>query len=158
MPEVYDTIFDLPSVEDDPETEIGVLLMGFGPERLLAGLGVACREPAADPATVTLLVDQLRHGVRADGTFESAVADGVVRWRRASAGIAAANLGLGPRSAALRRLWEAAAAELAYGADMDPRLRTTGAAERVYLTACWLRPEEITTLTEEHVVLPEFPA
>jgi hypothetical protein len=154
----YDTVFSLPSVDDDPDTEIGVLLMGFGPERLLAGLGVACREPAAGAATVTMLVDQLRHGVRADTTFDDAVADGVRRWRVACLGIAAARLDHGPRSAALRRLWESAASALAAGAESEPRLRTTGAAERVYLTACWLRPEEITQMTEEHVVLPEFPS
>jgi Family of unknown function (DUF6187) len=154
----YDTIFALPSVDDGPETELGVLLMGLGPERLLAGLGVACRDPAADPATVTVLVDQLRHGARPDLTFEDAVAEGARRWRVAGEGLAAANLDPGPRSAALRRLWKSAADAIAAGADAVPRLRTSGAAERVYLTACWLRPEEITRITEEHVVLPELPS
>lgn len=158
MSDQFNTIFSLPSVDDGPDTEIGVLLMGFAAERLLAGLGTACGEPAADAATVTLLVDQLRHGVRADATFADAVADGVARWRLARAGIAAARLDPGPRSADLRRLWEAAASELAAGAAVDERLRTTGAAERVYLTACWLRPEEITTMTEEPGVLPELPS
>jgi hypothetical protein len=158
MPEEYDTIFSLPSVDDDPDTEIGVLLMGFGPERLLAGLGMAGRDPAADPAIVSLLVDQLRHGVRRDLTFEGAVAEGARRWRVACEGIVAANLDLGPRTAALRRLWERAAGALADGEDVAPQLRTTGAAERSYLIACWLRLEEITRIAEEHLVIPELPS
>jgi len=156
--EPYDTVFSLPSVDDDPDTEIGVLLMGLGPERLLAGLGVACREPAADAATVTMLVDQLRHGARADTTFGQAVAAGIARWRLACEAIAAADLDLGRRPAGLRELWRSAVAALSAGAAEDDRLRTTGAAERVYLAACWLRPEEITTMTEEHGVLPELPS
>jgi hypothetical protein len=151
-----DTIFALPSVDDDPETEIGVLLMGFGPERLLAGLGVASGDPTADPATATLLVDQIRHGVRPELTFEGAVAAGAERWRVACEGFATANLNLGRRSAALRRLWESGADTIAAYADEAPQLRTAGAAERVYLTACWLRLEEITQIAEEYVVLPEL--
>jgi hypothetical protein len=153
MSERYDTTFSLPSVDDDPDTEIGVLLMGFGAERLLAGLGVACRagatDPATDPATVTLVVDQLRHGARPAATFDDAVADGARRWRDARAGLPAADLHPGPRSAALRRLWESTAAVIAASADVFPQLRTACAAERVYLTACWSRPEEITQIVEE---------
>jgi hypothetical protein len=154
----YDTMFSLPSVDDDPDTEIGVLLMGLGPERLLAGLGVATRDPAADTATVTMLVDQLRHGVRQDLAFDDAVADGARRWLHAREARGAADLGPGTRSAALRKLWEAAAGVLAAGAAVAPQLRTTSAAERVYLTACWLRPEEITQIAEENGVLPERPS
>jgi len=141
----YDTVFALPSVDDHPDTELGVLLMGFAPDRLLAGLGVAVTEPAAGPAAVTLLVDQLRHGVRPDRTFAGAVAAGAARWRAARAGFAVAGLTGGPRSAALRRLWEDAAATLAASTDVAG-LRTDGAAERVYLTACWLRRDEVTAL------------
>jgi len=154
----YDTVFSLPSVDEDPDTEIGVLLMGLGPERLLAGLGVAGRDPAAEPATVTLLVDQLRHDVRPDLTFADAVAAGAERWRGVSDGLAAANLEPVPRSAALRRRWERATEAIAAAADVAPQLRTAGAAERVYLIACWSRLNEITRITEEHVVLPELPA
>lgn len=156
MLERYDTIFSLPSVNDDPDTEIGVLLMGLGPERLLAGLGVASRDPTLTPATVTLMVDHLRHGVREDLTFEAAVAAGVRRWLLAREGLFAADLGTGRRSA-LRQLWAAATHALDAGAAVAPQLRTAGGAERVYLTACWLRPEEITEIAEEHVVLPEVP-
>ncbi len=151
-------MFSLPSVDDDPETEIGVLLMGLGPERLLAGLGVASLDPTTDPATATLLVDQLRHEARPDRTFEDAVAAGARRWRVACDGFVAANVDLGLRSAALRRLWASAEAAIGACAAETPQLRTAGAAERVYLVACWLRQAEITTIAEEHVVLPELPS
>ncbi|HEY7593871.1 MAG TPA: DUF6187 family protein [Actinophytocola sp.] len=158
MSDELDTVFSLPAVDADPDTEIGILLMGLGADRLLAGLGVACRGPAEHPATVTMVVDQLRHGVRQDLTFGDAVAAGARRWQVACQGFAAANLRPRPRSAALRRLWADAAHALAGGADVAPQLRTDGAAERVYLTACWLRPEEITQTAEAHVVLPELPS
>lgn len=146
MSEPYDTIFSLPSVDDDPGTEIGVLLMGLGPERLLAGLGVA-RE-AGDPATATLLVDQLRHGARPGRTFEDAVAAGAAVWRTARPALAAADPG-GTPSAALRQLWAGAAAAVGSAAHVLPELRTLGAAERVYLAACWLRRTEIDRAAEE---------
>jgi hypothetical protein len=161
MSEVYDTNFSLPSVDDDPDTEVGILLMGLGPERLLAGLGVASRElvptagSTADPATVTLLVDQARHGM---ADFAGLVAAGARRWRHAREGFRAANLVPDLRSASLRQVWASASAALASGAEVAPQLRTDSAAERVYLIACWLRPEEITTIAEEHVVLPELPS
>jgi hypothetical protein len=145
----YDTVFSLPAVDDDPDVEIGVLLMGLGPERLLAGLGVACRDPALDPATVVLVVDQLRHEVRTDLTFAAAVAEGTRRWRLALEGLARANLEPGPRSADLRRMWERAVGTIASSADDDPRLHTAGGAERVYLVSCWLRCVEITDTAEE---------
>jgi Family of unknown function (DUF6187) len=143
----YDTLFSLPAVDDDPDTEIGVLLMGLSAERLLAGLGVACLDPALEPATVTLLVDQLRHDVRTDLTFADAVAEGAWRWHRAREGLAEANLEPGPRSADLRRMWKRATGTITVA--VDPRLRTASGAERVYLVACWLRCVEITEIAEE---------
>ncbi|HWM02866.1 MAG TPA: DUF6187 family protein [Actinophytocola sp.] len=154
MSEPYDPIFSLPSIDDDPDTEIGVLLMGLGPERLLAGLGVADR--VDDPASATLLVDQLRHDARPDLTFDDALAAGAVRWRVARVGLVAADPG-GTRSAALRRLWDSAVAAVSAAAHVVPELRTPGAAERVYLAACWLRREEIDRTAEGHVVVPELP-
>lgn len=155
MSDRYDTVFSLPSVDDDPDTEIGVLLMGFGPERLLAGLGVACDDPAAGTAAVTLLVDQLRHDVRPDWTFDGALAAGAARWRLAATAFAALGTETGTRSAALRRLWESAAGVVDAGAAGSPELRTAGGAERVYLTACWTRQAEINRVVEETVVPPE---
>jgi hypothetical protein len=146
--EPYDTNFSLPAVDDDPATEIGVLLMGFGPERLLAGLGVASRGLAADPATVTTYVDQLRHGARDDLTLADALAAGARRWRAAAPALDAVRAGPGERSAALRQLWGAAVTGLAAD-DVVHELRMSGDAERVYLVACWLRREEITRTAEE---------
>jgi len=154
--EGYDTNFSLPSVDDDPGTEIGVLLMALGPERLLAGLGVAARGLAHDPAEATLVVDQLRHGVRIDLSFGDALVAGAARWRTAGEGFAAVRFGTGTPSAALRQLLASAEAELADAAEAAPELRTIGAAERVYLIACWLRRVEITRIAEENVVLPEL--
>jgi hypothetical protein len=135
MPE-YDTVFSLPNVDEDPDTELGVLLMGMGPERLLAGLGVAATG-TEDPATATLLVDQLRHDARPDRAFADAVAAGGGRWQAARPRLTAAAPQDGTRSAALRRLW-ATAVDTVAAADVAP-----GHAERVYLAACWVRKDEI---------------
>lgn len=145
MSERFDTVFSLPAVDDDPETEIGVLLMGLGPERLLAGLGVAS-ENLPDPVTVTLYVDQLRHDAREDSTFARALAAGAERWRAVRSRLADIPA---VRSAALRRLWTSAAARLAEAEKSAPGLRTSSGAERVYLVACWLRYAEITRMAEE---------
>jgi hypothetical protein len=131
----YDTVFSLPSVDEDPDTELGVLLMGLGAERLLAGLGVA--GPDSDPATTTLVVDQLRHGARHDITLEAALAAGGERWRAARPRLAAAAPANEVRSAALRKLWAAAARTVTEAGAAHDR------AEHVYLTACWLRRDEI---------------
>jgi hypothetical protein len=145
MSEPYDTVFALPSVDDDPDTELGVMLQGLGAERLLAGLGVA--EDNDDPTTVTLIVDQLRHGARPGTTWADAVAAGLARWRVVEPSLAAAP-GAVVRSAALRRVWASAAAVVA-------TVPTVNAAERVYLTACWLRRTEIAEAEENHV-LPDL--
>ena len=131
----YDTVFSLPSVDEDPDTELGVLLMGLGAERLLAGLGVA--GPASDPATTMRVVDQLRHRARHDMSLEAALAVGGERWWAARPRLAAAAPANEVRSAALRKLW-AAAMRTVTDAGVAP-----GRAELVYLTACWLRRDEI---------------
>lgn len=135
----YDTVFSLPNVDEDPDTELGVLLMGLGPERLLAGLGVAASglDGAGDPATATLLVDQLRHDARPGRTFADALAAGGDRWHAARPLLTAAAPEDGTRTAALRRLW-ATAVDTVTAADA-----AQGHAERVYLAACWLRKDEI---------------
>jgi hypothetical protein len=145
----FDTVFALPAIDDDPETEIGVLLMGFEPERLLAGLGVASGGAVEEPATVTTYVDQLRHGARDDRTLADALVAGAERWRAAGAGLAAVQVRPGTQSAALRQLWVAAATGLAAAGAGAPGLRTRSDAERVYLVACWLRRAEITRTAEE---------
>lgn len=149
MSERYDTEFALPSVDDDPGTEIGVLLMGFNAERLLAGLGVASTEPVADAAAVTMYVDQLRHDARDDRTLADALVAGARRWQAVRPGLAAVLVGAGERSASLRQQWAAAAAALASAGELAPELRTSGDADQVYLVACWLRRAEITRQAEE---------
>lgn len=136
----YDTVFSLPSVDEDPDTELGVLLMGLGAERLLAGLGVVA--PGDDPATATLLVDQLRHDARPDLTLATALTAGGERWLAARPGLVAAAPVAESRSAALRRLWSAAMDTVCAAGVTHDR------AERVYLTACWLRRDEIDELAK----------
>jgi hypothetical protein len=144
----YDTTFSLPSIDDDPDTELGVLLMGLGPERLLAGLGMST---GTDPATATLLVDQLRHGARPELTMAAAITAGATRWRATRAALEATDSG-GVRSAALRRLWATAHTTVTTAAPLlEP-------AERVYLAACWLRRTEIDALVEADDVAPELPS
>ncbi|MFC4856992.1 DUF6187 family protein [Actinophytocola glycyrrhizae] len=137
----YDTVFSLPNVDEDPGTELGVLLMGLGPERLLAGLGVAAE--TGDPATATLLVDQLRHDAWPDRTLEAVLATGGDRWRAVRARFVAAAPAGETRSAALRRLWSTAV-DVVTAAGV-----AAGDAERVYLAACWLRRDEIDQLVPE---------
>lgn len=138
----YDTVFSLPSVDEDPNVELGVLLMGLRPERLLAALGVAVsgRHPAEAPGAVLLVVDQLWHGVRAGLTFAAALAAGGERWRTDRPRLVAAAPAAETRTAALRRLWAVAAATVAAAGVADD------GAESVYLTACWLRRAEIDEL------------
>jgi Family of unknown function (DUF6187) len=149
MPDEYDTVFSLPSVDEDPDTELGVLLMGFAPERLLAGLGVAAAGDD-DPAAATLLVDQLRHGARLDLTMAAAFTAGATRWRGARPYLEAADPDPGLRSAALRRLWAAALTAVGNAG------LTLGHAERVYLAACWLRRAEIDRAVEDDRGTPEL--
>ncbi|MBB4909334.1 DUF6187 family protein [Actinophytocola algeriensis] len=138
----YDTVFSLPSVDEDPDTELGVLLMGLGPERLLAALGVA--GPARDPATALLVVDQLRHDARPDLTFEAALAAGAGRWRAVRPRLAAAAPANEVRSAALRKLWAAATHTVTEAGVAIDR------AGLVYLSACWLRRDEIDDTARRH--------
>lgn len=136
----YDTVFSLPSVDEDPDTELGVLLMGLGARRLLAGLGVA--GPASDPATTMLVVDQLSHRARHDMSLEAALAAGGERWRVARPRLTAVAPGNEVRSAALRKLW-AAAVRTVTTADV-----ARDRAELVYLAACWLRRDELDAETD----------
>ncbi|MGB3442443.1 MAG: DUF6187 family protein [Actinophytocola sp.] len=139
----YDTVFSLPSVDEHPDTELGVLLMGLGPERLLAALAVA-PSFGDDPATTMLYVDQLRHDARPDRTLAAALADGARRWRAARAPLAAAAPANETRSAALRKLWSTAV-DTVTAAGV-----AAGRAERLYLAACWLRRDEIDKTAAGH--------
>lgn len=129
-----DTRFSLPAVDDPASTEVGVILLGLDADRLLAGLGLA-RE-SDDPAVVAVLVDQARHGVPSRLALEDAVLAGARRWRSARTTMA---IDEGTSvSAAPRQAWTQAFRLLA--------TETEAAGEpaaHAYLTACWLRREEV---------------
>jgi hypothetical protein len=137
-----DTRFAMPSVDAPASTEIGVILLGLDAERLLAGLGMATL--ADDPAAIALSVDHVRHEAALRFTTDALVEAGCRRWAAASAALADATEGLHP-SASPRQAWPQA--ERAVNT-VDPL--TTGPASRAYLTACWLRRNEIDRWVEEH--------
>jgi hypothetical protein len=137
-----DTRFAMPSVDAPASTEIGVILLGLDAERLLAGLGMATL--ADDPATVALSVDHTRHGAALRFATDMLVEAGCRRWTAASPALAEATRGLHP-SASPRQAWPQA--ERAVDT-VDPL--TTGPACRAYLTACWLRRNEIDRWVEDH--------
>jgi hypothetical protein len=132
----------MPSVDDPASTEVGVILLGLDAERLLAGLGMATL--ADDPAAVALSVDHARHGAALRLDTDALVEAGCRRWTSTKDALAEAAEGV-PGSASPRQAW--APAERAVGT-VDPL--TTGPACRVYLTACWLRRNEIDRWVEDH--------
>jgi hypothetical protein len=138
-----DTRFDMPSVDSPASTEVGVILLGLDAERLLAGLGMATL--ADDPTAVALSVDHVRHGVAAIApSAEALVEAGCLRWTAASGALAA----LAPElsgSASPRQAWPKAERLVE---TLDPL--GTGPACRAYLTACWLRRNEIDRWVEDH--------
>jgi hypothetical protein len=138
-PAPSDTRFSVPACDDPPSTEIGVIVMGLPAQQLLAGLGMAVL--ADDPAAVTLLIDQVRHGGAAQITLSHLVVAGLDRWRAVQPALAA-----GPRknrTASLRQAWAQA-----YGALGQCEIGAMSPAAAVYLTACWLRASEIDRYAE----------
>ncbi|HJP72856.1 MAG TPA: DUF6187 family protein [Pseudonocardiaceae bacterium] len=133
MSELPDTLFALPGVDDPASTEVGIILLGLDARRLVAGLGLAGL--ADDPALVTLAVDRLRHGALRELSEESLVESGLARWRRVRPGLEAA----GPigASGALRVTWGRAERLVATAVE------GLGPASVAYLTACWLRRDDI---------------
>ncbi|MEV6647295.1 DUF6187 family protein [Amycolatopsis sp. NPDC051371] len=135
--EPYDSRFTLPDVDAPSGTEVGVILLGLEPERLVAGLGFA--RLADDPALVTQAVDHARHGVFSADLAGLAKA-GLAQWRTLRPLIADMPARSSP--GALRQEWVNSAARVA-GA-----VPATGAAVLAYLTACWIRRDEIDRLAE----------
>jgi hypothetical protein len=128
----HDTRFSLPAVDALATEEAGVILMGQETEFLLAGLGATTL--AADPAAVTLLVDQVRHAGTVTLTIDHLVGLGVRDWR-----MERVMPGPAPDDAApLRQSWARA-----YHALGEARADTDSPAHLVYLTACWLRRGEV---------------
>lgn len=128
--------FVLPGVDDPPETEIGVILLGLDAERLLAGLATAARGSwADDPGQVALSVDGARHGTARTVGFDELVREGTYLWW--------SYLGHGPRpapvtSASVRDAWTRAVQAVDAAGTGD-----AGPATRAYRAACWLRRDDI---------------
>jgi uncharacterized protein DUF6187 len=132
--------FVLPGVDDPAATEIGVILLGLDPGRLLAGLGLTLltRDPGLaattdpglaggdDAGLVALAVDRARHGA---GPVEYAVllAAGARRWRSVRDTLPADPVA----DASPRAGWDRTLRELApYG---------SSPAELAFLAACRMR-------------------
>jgi hypothetical protein len=136
--ERFDTRFSLPAVDDSAGTETGVILLGLDADRLLAGLGLAAL--GDDAAQVALAVDFARHGAAVQIPYGDLLAAGARRWRTARPALATAGAVL-PASGSLRRVWTRALDVLTGPSAAD--LGAAGPATRAYLTACWLRREDI---------------
>lgn len=134
MPERADAVgaaLALPGIDDPPSTEVGIVLLGLGGERLLAGLAVATDQDDAGQVAVT--VERARHGA-ADTSFDDLVADGTRRWRIHRRQLPAA----GPEPGSVRQAW------LRTQRSVAAATQTTGAT-RDYLAALWLRRSSIDT-------------
>jgi Family of unknown function (DUF6187) len=129
-PDPEDPQFSLPALGDPPSTEVGVILLGVEAGQLLAGLGLASL--AEDPATVTLLIEQIRHAGVPRLALGHLVEIGADRWRAARDGLPAGLV----RTASLREAWAQAYDAVRARPGCAP-------AAAVYLTACWLRRVEI---------------
>jgi hypothetical protein len=136
--EPFDTRFTLPAVDDSPATETGIILLGLDAERLLAGLGMAAL--GDDAAQVALAVDHARHGGTVRIAYADLIASGARRWRTARRALAATGAAL-PASGSPRRMWARALDALTGPGAAD--LGGAGPATRAYLTACWLRREDV---------------
>ena len=131
MSEPVDSRFSLPGVDAPADVEVGVILLGLDPDRLLGGLGLA--RLADDPALVTQLVDQVRHG---GSGFDLAglVALGRDHWRSVRPALGAPAVGT---PASLRREWAETAGRVAAA------VPGAGHASIAYLTACALRRADV---------------
>lgn len=126
------TEFLLPDVDAPASTETGVILLGLEADRLLAGLGLATL--ADDPARVTMVVDQARHGA-VRGLSMAALGElGADRWLAVRSALAGPTIA----PAALRQQW--VAAEQAVD---SAEIGELGPASRAYLAACLLRRVEV---------------
>lgn len=141
-----DTRFVLPSLDAPPAVEAGIVLLGLDAERLLAGLGLAAL--ADDPAMVTLAVDRIRHDARGALTTGQLVALGARRWRRARDGLAAAGVP-GPPAGSPRWAWVQAARVVQAAREREAPGSGLSTACAAYLTACWIRRDEIDELAAQ---------
>ncbi|MFC5286338.1 DUF6187 family protein [Actinokineospora guangxiensis] len=135
--ERVDLRFEMPAVDDPPETEVGVILLGLDADRLLAGLGMAAL--AEDAGRIAVAVDRVRHG-RPGPDTAALVAAGAQFWLRMRPALQRA-CPSPSRSASVRQAWNRA-----FGALGHEALGPVGTAARVYLTACWMRRSEVDAL------------
>jgi hypothetical protein len=141
-----DPRFILPSLDAPPAVEAGVVILGLDAERLLAGLGLAAL--ADDPALVTLAVDRIRHDAPGALTTGQLVALGARRWRKARAGLAAVGAP-GPLAGSPRRAWAQADRVVRAAQEREAPGLGLSTACAVYLTACWIRRDEIDELAAQ---------
>jgi hypothetical protein len=152
--EHHDSRFALPDVDASGATEAGIILLGLDADRLLAGLAVA--RFADDPALVTQVVDQARHG-SAEFGLGGLLESGRQHWLSLRDRVGDPPSTSSPGS--LRREWER---RLDFVAAAVPG---AGAGTIAYLTACALRGTEVDQLAAELVdgkepfdVVPQVPA
>lgn len=136
----FETLFNLPAVDDEPSTETGVILMGLDAERLIAGLGLATLTD--DAALVALTVDHLRHAAPHPFSLDSVLAAGTRRWLSSRPALTAADPGPVPITASPRQAWSQTQ-RLLSTADIGD----AGPATRAYLTACWIRRHDVDRFT-----------
>jgi len=146
QPGVADARFTPPRADDPPTAEAGVVLLGLDAEQLLAGLGLATL--ADDPALVALAVDRIRHDARGALTTGQLVALGARRWRKARDGLAAVGAP-GRLVGSPRRAWVQAARVVQAAREREAPGPALSAACAAYLTACWIRRDEIDELTSQ---------
>ena len=154
MSERHDSRFALPDVDAPGATEAGIILLGLDADRLLAGLALA--RLADDPALVTQVVDQARHGSARFG-LGGLLESGREHWLALRDQVGDPPSTSSPGS--LRREWER---RLDLVAAAVPG---AGAGTIAYLTACALRGTEVDQLAagladgkEPFDVVPEVPA
>jgi hypothetical protein len=134
--EEYDSRFSLPELDATASTEAGVVLMGLDAEQLLAGLGVATL--ADDPGSVSLLVDQLRHDALAGLSPAAMAGTGASRWVADRAAVERAAGAAVRGTMSLRDSWVRTVEAVRAGLPGD-----AGPATLAYLTACWLRRDDV---------------
>lgn len=141
-----DSRFAMPAIDAPPTVEAGIVLQGLDAERLLAGLGLAAL--AEDPALVTLAVDRLRHDARGTLTADHLLALGARRWRKAHDALTAVS-GSAPPAGSPRRAWAQAARAVQSAWERDASDTGLSAACAAYLTACWIRREQLDELVAQ---------
>ena len=129
-----DPEFLLPGVDDSASTEVGVILLGLDPGRLLAGLGLTVLDGGDDPGLVALAVDRARHGA-GPVSYGTLLAAGAQRWRSIRDVMPTDPV----QDASPRVGWDRTLRELAPHGD--------GPAERAFLAACRMRRRAV----DEHL-------